>query len=189
MEDRIAPLIKSGRAAFGVVINGYSERLRPQGYVPPDPAKVEYRERSVNWITDVRRGLDYLETRKEIDPTKIAFFGPSAGARIGLILAAVETRYRAVILMGGGVSKRDSQTIAEANPINFAPHIRGPKLMVNGRFDEDTPFKTQGEPLFKLLGEPKRSIVFDGGHIPPLEFLVTTMNGWLDETLGPVKHE
>ena len=189
MEDRIAPLIKSGRAAFGVVINGYSERLRPQGYVPPDPAKVEYRERSVNWITDVRRGLDYLETRKEIDPTKIAFFGPSAGARIGLILAAVETRYRAVILMGGGVSKRDSQTIAEANPINFAPHIRGPKLMVNGRFDEDTPFKTQGEPLFKLLGEPKRSIVFDGGHIPPLEFLVTTMNGWLDETMGPVKHE
>jgi formylglycine-generating enzyme required for sulfatase activity len=189
MEDRIAPLIKSGRAAFGVVINGYMERLRPQGYVAPDRTTVEFRERSVNWITDVRRGLDYLETRREIDPTKIAFFGPSAGARIGLILAAVEPRYRSVILMGAGVSKGDSQTIAEANPVFFAPHIRGTKLMVNGRYDEDTPFKSQAEPLFKLLREPKRLIVFDGGHIPPLEFQVTTMNGWLDETLGPVKRE
>jgi serine/threonine protein kinase/formylglycine-generating enzyme required for sulfatase activity len=189
MEDRLAPLIKSGRAAFGVVINGYSERLRPPGYVPPDPNTVEYRERSVNWITDVRRGLDYLETRNEIDPTRIAFMGPSAGARIGLILAAVESRYRSVLLMGAGVRKGDLECIAEANPINFAPHIRGPKLMVSGRYDEDTPLKTQAEPLFKLLRDPKRSLVYDGGHVPDWTLLVKTINGWLDETLGPVKHE
>jgi pimeloyl-ACP methyl ester carboxylesterase len=91
--------------------------------------------------------------------------------------------------MGAGVSKSDSQTIAEANPVFFAPHIRGTKLMVNGRYDEDTPFKSQAEPLFKLLREPKRLIVYDGGHVPALEFQVTTMNGWLDETLGPVKRE
>jgi serine/threonine protein kinase/formylglycine-generating enzyme required for sulfatase activity len=189
MEDRLAPFIKSGRAAFGVVINGYMERLRPEGYVPPDPTTVEFRERSVNWITDVRRGLDYLETRNEIDPSRIAFFGPSAGSRIGLILAAVETRYRSVFLMGAGVSKYESETIAEANPLNFASHIHGPKLVVNGRYDEDTPLKTHAEPLFKLLREPKRSIVYEGGHVPPFEFLVTTMNGWLDETMGPVKRE
>lgn len=189
MEDRLAPFIKSGRAAFGVVINGYIERLRPQGYVRPDPTTVEFRERSVNWITDVRRGLDYLETRNEIDPTRIAFFGPSAGARIGLILAAVETRFRSVFLMGAGVTKEDLQTIAEANPINFAPHIRGPKLMVSGRYDEDTPLKTQAEPLFKLLRDPKRLVFYEGGHIPHWDFLVKTMNGWLDETMGPVKRE
>jgi len=189
MEDRMAPFIKSGRAAFGVVINGYMERLRPPGYVPPDLESVEFRERSVNWITDVRRGLDYLETRKEIDPAKITFFGPSAGSRIGLILAAVETRYRSVILMGAGVSKADFATIAEANPVYFAPHIRGPKLMISGLYDEDTPFKTRAEPLFKLLREPKRSIVYEGGHVPALDFQVTTINGWLDETMGPVKHE
>ena len=41
--------------------------------------------------------------------------------------------------------------IAAANPINFAPHIRAPKLMVQGRYDEDTPLRTAAEPLFKLL--------------------------------------
>ncbi|HEV2829261.1 MAG TPA: SUMF1/EgtB/PvdO family nonheme iron enzyme, partial [Pyrinomonadaceae bacterium] len=189
MEDRLAPLIKSGRAAFGVVIKGYIERLRPPGYMRPDPNTIEFRERSVNWTTDIRRGLDYLQTRNEIDQTRIVFFGPSAGARIGLILAAVETRYRAVILIGAGVVKDDLQTIPEANPINFAPHIRGPKVMVHGRYDEDTPLKTQGEPLFKLLREPKRLILYDGGHIPNWEVLATTLNSWLDETMGPVKHE
>ena len=189
MEDRLAPVIKSGRAAFGVVIKGYIERLRPEGYATPLPATVEYRERIVNWITDERRGLDYLETRNEIDATRIAFYGPSAGARIGLILAAVETRYRSVLLSGAGVVKEDLQTIAEADPVNFAPHIRAPKLMLHGRYDEDTPLNTRGEPLFKLLREPKRLILFDGGHIPDYGLLVTTVNSWLDETMGPVKHE
>jgi serine/threonine protein kinase/formylglycine-generating enzyme required for sulfatase activity len=189
MEDRLGPVIKSGRAAFGVVIKGYIERLRPEGYVRPDPATVEFRERSVNWITDVRRGLDYLETRNEIDPTRIAFFGPSAGARIGVILASVETRYRSVFFLGAGVEKVDLQTIDEADPINFAPHIRGPKLMLHGRYDEDTPLDTRGKPLFDLLPEPKRLILYDGGHIPDYRVLVTIINSWLDETMGPVKHE
>jgi len=76
-----------------VAITTGFERLRPEGYTAPDPATVEFRERLVNWITDVRRGLDYLETRNDIDASRIAFFGPSAGARIGIILAAVENRY------------------------------------------------------------------------------------------------
>jgi hypothetical protein len=43
--------------------------------------------------------------------------------------------------------------------------------------------------LFKLLREPKRLVLYEGGHIPPIEFFVATMNAWLDETLGPVKQE
>lgn len=190
MDDRLAPIIKSGRAAFGVVIKGYIERLNPEGYAEPEPATAEYREKIVNWITDERRGLDYLETRDDIDASRIAFFGPSAGSQIGLILAAVENRYASVFLLGAGVSKSEAQSvIAEANPVNFASHIRAPKLIAHGRYDEDVSLKTEAEPLYKLLREPKRLVLYDGGHIPPIEFLVTTMNAWLDETLGPVKRE
>ena len=189
MEDRLGPVIKSGRAAFGVVIKGYIERLRPEGYTEPDSTTVEYRDKIVNWITDIRRGLDYLETRNDVDSSRIAFFGPSAGSRTGLVLAAVENRYRSILLMGAGLSKADSVRIAGANPVDFAPHISAPKLMVHGRYDEDVPLKTGGEPLFKLLREPKRLVLYEGGHIPPIEFFVTTMNSWLDETLGPVRRE
>lgn len=189
IEARLAPFIKSGRAVFGVVLKGYIERLRPEGYVRPDRSTIEYREMIVNRITDGRRGLDYLATRDDIDPKRIAFFGPSAGSSIGLILAAVENRYASIYLQGAGVVKSDLPTIADANPINFAPHIRVPKMMSHGKYDEDTPLKTQGEPLFKLLRAPKRMELYEGGHVPPTEFLVNTMNAWLDETLGPVRRE
>jgi len=189
MEDRLAPVIKSGRAAFGVVIKGYMERLRPEGYTEPDPTKAEYRDKIVNWVTDIRRGLDYLETRPDIDVTRIAFYGPSAGSRTGIVLSAVEHRYRSIFLMGSGINSVDVTRITGANPVGFAPHISGPKLMMHGRYDEDTPLNTSGEPLFKLLREPKKLVLFEGGHIPPLDIFVSTMNTWLDETLGPVKRE
>ena len=72
--------------------------------------------------------------------------------------------------------------------MNFAPHIRAPKLMVNGRWDEDFAFKTEAEPLFKLLSEPKSLEIYDGGHIPSAQVLVPPVNAWLDRTLGPVSH-
>ncbi|MFN2529710.1 MAG: protein kinase [Pyrinomonadaceae bacterium] len=189
IEDRLAPMIKSGRAVFGVVLEGYIERLRPEGYQPPDPRTVEYREMIVNRITDVRRGLDYLATRNDIDHSRISLLAPSAGARIGLILAAVEDGYAAVILQGAGVFKEDLQIIPEANPINFAPHIPGKKIMIHGRYDEDTPLKTRAEPLFKLLTEPKQLLIYEGSHAPPNEIFVTNVNRFLDETMGPVKKE
>ena len=80
-------------------------------------------------------------------------------------------------------------TLPEANPINFAPHISAPKLMLHGRYDEDTPFKTRAEPLFKLLREPKRLVMFEGSHVPPTELFVTNINAFLDEALGPVRRE
>jgi dienelactone hydrolase len=186
-EDRLAPLIKSGRAAFAVVLMGYSGRLYPAGRVPPDPKTVEYLESFVHRITDLRRGLDYLESRQDIDASRIGYYGISAGAQLGLLAAGVETRYRSVALLGSGLGSGYAGRIPDANPVNFAAHIRGPKLMIQGRYDEDTPLKTAAEPLYKLLPDPKRLVVFDGGHIPSDDILVPTLTAWLDETLGRVQ--
>jgi eukaryotic-like serine/threonine-protein kinase len=190
VETYVAPFIKSGRAALAVVLKGYPERDWPANHTEPSRAQVEYRDQVVSWITDLRRGLDYLETRGDIDTSRIAYYGASIGALFGfkLILPAVETRYRTVVLSGAGVEKSQMQHIPEANPINLAPHIRVPKLMIHGRYDENQPLKINAKPLYKLLREPKRFIEFEGGHRPPMEVLVPTMNGWLDEKLGPVRH-
>ena len=67
----------------------------------------------------------------------------------------------------------------------FAGHIRAPKLMLSGRYDESFLFKTEIEPLYRLLREPKRIVVYEGGHAPQYDVFVPTINGWLDETLGP----
>jgi hypothetical protein len=61
--------------------------------------------------------------------------------------------------------------------------------MLNGRYDEADPLKTEAEPLYKLLRQPKRLIVFEGGHIPGPQIFLPAMNAWLDETMGPVRRE
>jgi eukaryotic-like serine/threonine-protein kinase len=188
VEIHMAPFIKSGRAVLAVVIKGYLGRDWPANYTEPDRGKVEYRDQVVNWITDLRRALDYLQTRGDIDMSRLAYHGASAD-RIKLILPAVETRYHTVVLWGANVEKSDAEIIPEANPINFAPHIRGPKLMIHGLYDEANPLKFDAEPLYKLLREPKHLEIYKGGHRPPLEILVPMMNSWLDEKLGPVKRE
>jgi hypothetical protein len=70
--------------------------------------------------------------------------------------------------MAGGISINGGRWIAEASPINFAPHIRAPRLMLNGRYDEAYPLNTEIEPLQKPLREPKRMILYDGGHSPSI---------------------
>jgi eukaryotic-like serine/threonine-protein kinase len=186
MDERMAPFVRAGRAAFGVVLEGYVERLRPTSFVPPAATTIEFTEIMVNRVTDLRRGLDYLETRTDIDMTRMAALAPSAGSVLGLILAALETRYRALVYVGAGLPGSYRAINAAANPINFAPHIRAPKLIVQGRYDEDTPIRTATEPLFKLLSEPKRLTLYDGGHVPSVEVLMSATSGWLDEHLGRV---
>ena len=186
MDDRMAPFVRAGRAAFGVVLEGYIERLRPAGFVSPPASTVEFAEIIVGRVTDLRRGLDYLETRSDIDRTRIVALAPSAGALLGVTTGALETRYRGLVFIGAGFPASYRNISAAANPINFAPFIRAPKLQLQGRYDEDTPIRTAAEPFYKLLSEPKQLTIFDGGHVPPIEVEMNATRDWLDERLGRV---
>jgi dienelactone hydrolase len=55
-------------------------------------------------VVAVRRGIDLLRRRQDVDPNRIGFVGWSAGARTGAILAGIEPRLRTVVLMSGGAS-------------------------------------------------------------------------------------
>lgn len=106
-----------------------------------------------------------------------------------LALAAIESRHAAVILVGAGILRSWAGMIPETDGVNFVSSIAVPKLMIHGRYDEAVMFESEARPLFELLTEPKRLVVFDQGHIPPLEVSVPIVNQWLDETLGAVKRE
>ncbi|HEY9231335.1 MAG TPA: SUMF1/EgtB/PvdO family nonheme iron enzyme, partial [Blastocatellia bacterium] len=185
MEINFASLARGGRALFAVVLKGYIGRDRPASASANQNDPAEYRDRVMTDLTDLRRGLDYLETRQDIDARRIAMFGPSGGV-LKLLMPAIESRYRSVIYTGTGLHGDYLQTPPEVNPINFVSHIRAPKLLLHGRYDEADPLTTMNEPLFRLLVEPKRRIIYDGGHIPAPEIMFPSINAWLDETMGAV---
>ena len=185
LEMTLSTFVRGGRAAFGVMLPGYIGRDLPGGEPPMESE--EYAELTVNNIIDERRGLDYLLTRPDIDGSRIAFYGQSSGAEVGLVLAGVERRYRSVLIVGVGAMSVDTRVRPHVSRINFAPYVDTPSLMLHGRWDEGHPLRTEAQPLYDLMPEPKRMIVFDGGHIPSHEVTIPTFTAWWDETLGPVR--
>ena len=65
--------------------------------------------------------------------------------------------------------------------------IRSPVLLLNGLYDEEHPWEQRALPLWRLLAEPKRLELVEGGHLPMAEARVPVINAWLDETLGVVR--
>ena len=154
----------------------------------PSRDTIAFRGFMVRWATDHARGLDYLETRPEIDASRIASLSMSVNTR-KVTLVSIERRYRSVVMVGAGLLTAWTNIIPECNGANFASFMTAPKLMIHGRYDEMVTLRTEAEPLFALLREPKELKLVDDGHIPPLEVTVPIVNRWLDETMGPVRRE
>ena len=189
VEAILASQIKAGRAVMAVVPRGALEREWPghRNYPSRDRVQtVETRDVVILRITEFRKGLDYLETRDEIDMGRIAHIGLSWGAKFAaIVLNAVEPRIRSSLFIGGGLGQRIP--LPEVNPVNFAPRIKKPALVLTGKYDETTPYQPFARLLFELLPGPKRLELVESGHLPPLEIRNPIINSWLDETLGPVK--
>jgi hypothetical protein len=182
------PFLKAGRAVYEVVIEGMRERDLPADWKQPDPHTVAYRDMMVYDTLDQRIGLDYLAERSEndIDLEKIACMGLSSGG-YDLITMTVEDRFKAIFLLSAGLGIEEGEhTIPAADPVNFAPYLRAPKLMIHGRYDEGLPLKTAALPLFKLLSQPKELIVLDTGHFPPISQWYPVAQAFFDRELGPV---
>ena len=59
------------------------------------------RDRQIQLIVDLRRAVDLLAARSDVDAKRIAYLGRSYGAAMGGLLAGVETRIKAYILAVG----------------------------------------------------------------------------------------
>jgi dienelactone hydrolase len=133
------------------------------------------------------RSIDYLETRADINTDRLAFYGVSWGASQPQLLA-VEARFKVAVLYSGGFYF--PKTLPEVDAIHFAPWVRLPVLMLNGRSDFFYPVETSQDPLYRLLGTPaneKRRVLFDAGHLLPRNDVIRESLDWLDRYLGPVE--
>ena len=177
-------LMKSGRAVMFPVYKGTYERFTH----PTKRGSSEERDETIQRAKDLRRSVDYLETRGDIDHGRLAFYGFSWGGIEGAISLALEPRFKTAVLADGGCST--DITLPEEDPINFVPNIKIPLLMINGRYDFGIPLETCQQPFFRLLGTPagdKRQVLLESGHGLPLTPWFKETLDWLDHYLGRVK--
>jgi cephalosporin-C deacetylase-like acetyl esterase len=126
-------------------------------------------------VFDLRRGIDFLQKRQDIDSNRIGYLGISLGGMIGTIFCGVDQRIKVpvIALAGGGlqfVFKFDAFTpevrnyISIIDPINFVGAISPrPLLMINAEKDEVVP-PLSSKLLYEEAGEPKKIIWYPTKH-------------------------
>jgi eukaryotic-like serine/threonine-protein kinase len=175
-------LIRSGRAVLYPVYQGTYER---RAGVQTGPSGA--RDMQVQWGKDFRRSVDYLETRTDIDQQRLAYYSLSMGAFFGPIPVALEPRIKVAVFLSGGLRYLAQP---EIQPANFAPQVKVPVLLVNGKDDFGV---TAAEQLryYEILGTPpalKKHIILPGGHVPQdMRGVFREVLDWYDLHLGPVK--
>jgi dienelactone hydrolase len=183
-------IITGGRALLFPVYKGMFER-RLATWPDPRHTPLKFRDLIIQVSKDMQRSIDYLETRDDIDKERIAYYGVSGGATFGPLVLAEEDRFNAAILVVGGFYTW-MELPAAVDPLNHAPRVNTPVLMVNGKEDFYFPVETSQVPMFKLLGTPdedKDHKIYPGGHGLLGLFskqIRSDMHTWLDRYLGPV---
>jgi dienelactone hydrolase len=180
-------ILKSGRAVIYPVYKSTYERGDSTASDYSDLTN-RYREHVVMWGKDLRRAIDYVESRSDLAGDKVGYFGFSWGGALGGIWPAIDPRLKVSVLLVAGLEFTPAQP--EVDVINYLPRVRIPVLMLNGQYDFFFPVQTSQIPMFRLLGTPaehKRQVISPGGHFVPRTQLISETLSWLDRYLGPVQ--
>ena len=101
-----------------------------------------------------------------------------------------QARLKAVVFLDGGYFLDPPP--AGGDQADFAPRLKVPVLMVNGRYDFTFSLKRAQEPMFRQLGTPdadKRHAVLETAHGVDADrpHMVKEVLDWLDKYLGRVE--
>ena len=182
---------------------------RPPRFSLPHPRTAdEHHARWTQAIVDLQRGLDLLTSRPDVDPDRIGYVGHSYGATLGGVLAGIEKRVKAYVLMAGLVAHSEwwrsgdheyyrrfreqvtteqldemVETMAPVDAIHFIGHAAPAALLFQfARHDE---FISEQEALryWKAANEPKEIRWYDTDHFFDERARQERM-AWLGERLG-----
>jgi dienelactone hydrolase len=203
-------------AKAGVVsllVDDLGARPAPWRRNAPGDQPEAVRNNFIQSVVDLRRGIDVLRSRSDVDPNRIAYVGHSSGAHWGAILSAVDRRLKTVVLMAGvpteaaifvesddpdfvdtrkntpmGMLEKYIATVSSLDAINYVPHAAPtPLLFQFARFEQY--FNEAAMRRYaQAASEPKLVFWYDTGHgLNDIQPLIDRAN-WLRRhiAIGPI---
>jgi len=190
----------------GVAIAGRGlASLHIQGRFPwvESPSGVEKdRAGILGQLIDMRRGVDYLAARPDIDPSRLAVVGHDFGAMYGPLLARVDNRLDGVVVMAGvphwadwfvrywhplaGLSESDYRALlVDLDPVTAVPAIAPRPILFQWAALDSFVDEQHRNEFIAAAGPPKESKVYDTVH--PLDDPAATSDrdAWLIHLLSP----
>jgi uncharacterized protein len=178
-----------------------------------NPVRFDERDRAeqVQLIVDLRRAVDLLRARGDVDGGRLAYLGISYGAAMGGLLAGVEHRVAAFVLAvgdgglvehfgprhdaGGSLPplpadrrRRWLDAMQPIEPLRYITRASAPLFLQSGRQDQLVPPADARRYQHAAPG-PKQVKWYDSGHrLPPQA--VCDQARWLSERVGiaPPRH-
>jgi dienelactone hydrolase len=157
-----------------------------------NPVRFDERDRAeqIQLVVDLRRAVDLLRARSDVDGARLAYLGVSYGAAMGGLLAGVEHRIAAFVLAvgdgglvehfgarhdaGGSLPpfpadrrRRWLDAMQPIEPLRLITRASAPLLMQSGRQDDLVP-PPDARRYQRAAPEPKQIKWYDAGHqLPP----------------------
>lgn len=199
--DAAGMLAKEGVGVLAVdaVFHGERQKVGMKGFNMFGFGPYPYlaRDSMVQSVVDLRRAVDFLYSRDEVDKNKICYMGESMGAILGGTFTGIEKRVRAVVLVVGGggleflfetsllgmkkgdIKKAVRDILFFVDPLYWVAQISPrPLLMVNALKDSLMP-KDAAERLYKKAKEPKKIVWVDSEHVVPADKLFPVVIPWM----------
>ena len=157
------------------------------GYVPDNtPLNEKQIADQVQQVVDMRRGVDLLLARKDVDPKRLAFVGHSYNAAIGAILSGVDRRFKAFVLMAETMSDEVDARLGayeqfrqQVGPEKFDAFVKKYSYLDQGKYvahaapavvfmqyatKEDFMTADRARAYEKVVSEPKRFKLYEAPH-------------------------
>lgn len=135
---------------------------------------------SIKQVVDLRRALDVLLARPDVDTSRIGFVGHDFGAMYGALVAGVDERVKAYVLMAGTITfsdwflfgseltkaeeKQYIQDMSRLDPTNYIAHAAPAALLFQfAHADVYVPERT-ALMFFDAASEPKQIVWYEAQH-------------------------
>jgi acetyl esterase/lipase len=202
-------LLYARAGAVSLLVDDLGVRPAPWRRNAPFTEPEAVRNNFIQSVLDLRRGIDLLRARSDVDPNRIAYVGHSSGAHWGAILSAVDRRLKTVVLMAGvpteaailmesddpdWVNLRQTtpreqldnylKSVSSLDAINYVPHAAPtPLLFQFARFEQY--FNEAAMRRYaQAASEPKLVLWYDTGHgLNDIRPLIDRAN-WLQRYIG-----
>jgi len=177
--------VKMGYAFFYPIYKGTINR---QDALKSDYAdKTDlYKDHVIMWGKDMKRSIDVIESRSDLDVSNLLYFGVSWGGEMANIMIPIEPRIKRAVLLVAGLEFEEAKPEVEA--ASYTPFIKVPILMLNGKYDYFFPSETSQKPMFELIGTNKNDkywYLHESSHTVPLDEFTKKVKIFLDKYSKP----